>query len=131
MAWWAAAALGIQAGSSLVSFLGAGNQARQQRLETKEQVRRLRLQQEATLSTARAAGAASGVEFGSESLQLYLGAMDAEFRRQADWMKKAGYKRAATTEQAGALGFVSDLGGALFQYGAANNWWRKTPGSAT
>ncbi len=66
------------------------DRARMQRAETDEAVRRFTAEGEKRLGMARAAGAASGVEFESGSLQTYLGEMAAELRRQVEWMRKSG-----------------------------------------
>lgn len=91
-----------------------------------EQLRRLRAQHAQTLGQGRAAGAASGIEFDSGSLQTHLSAMAEEFRRQEDLVRRASQGGVAATTLAGSLGLVSDLGGALFKYGSDNNWF-KTP----
>jgi hypothetical protein len=122
--WWAAASLGLSAIEAGASFLGRQEQARQMRRETDEEVRRFQRQADFRLGAARAAGAASGIEFESRSLQDYLGDMTSEFQRQAQWMRDAGYRKAAGVDQASTFGLVSDLGGSMFSFGAANNWWR-------
>lgn len=119
-----AAAAGIQAASSVGSWWLSRDRARLQRRETDEQLRRFNAEAEQRLGMARAAGAASGVEFESESLQNYLDSMSTEFRRQAEWMRRAGYRGARITEQAGNFGLVSDLGSSMIRFGQSNNWWR-------
>jgi hypothetical protein len=122
--WWAAAGLGLNAIGALAAYRGRDEQARQMRAETDEELRRFKLQSAGRVGMARAAGAASGIEFESGSLQNYLSAMTTEFARQADWMKRAGYQRAAAGKSAAGFGLVSDLGSSLFNFGAANNWWK-------
>lgn len=125
MAWWAAAALGASAVGAAARYFGGQDSARLMRRETDEEVRRFQLEAGRRVSTARAEGAASGVAFDSNSLQTYLADMSAEFEREAQWMRDSGYARARGVDQASTVGLVGDLGGAMFQYGAANNWWRK------
>jgi hypothetical protein len=112
---------------SLASYFGRQDQARLMRRETDEQVRRFEAGAEQRIGMARAAGAASGIEFESRSLQDHLGAMTEEFRRQAQWMREPGYRQARGTDQASTFGLIGDLGGAMLGFGAANNWWRGTP----
>lgn len=118
------AALGVGAASAAGSWWLSRERSRLQRAETDEQLRRFDAEAEKRLGMARAAGAASGVEFESGSLQTYLGEMAAELRRQVEWMRKAGYAGARITDQAGTFGLVSDLGSSLFRFGQSNNWWR-------
>jgi hypothetical protein len=113
----------ISAGASLISAFG---QSSAQRRQTDEQVRRMQAQAAQTVGTTQAAGAASGIEFDSNSLQAHLAAMKAEFERQATWTRRAGYAAADATAISGVLGAGGDLGGSLFRFGAANNWF-KTP----
>jgi hypothetical protein len=123
--WWAAAGLGVSGLGALGSFVSTQLSADQMRADTREQVRRLELQQKQVLGEATARGAASGVEFGSASLSTYLDAMTQEFKREAEWARETGYRAANATAASGALRLGSDVAGSLFQYGAANNWWRQ------
>ncbi|SRR6266540_1166542 len=120
-------ALGLQGASAAYSWWRSRDQASQQRAETAESLRRFEEESKRRLSTARAAGAASGIEFESGSIQDSLAKMSAEFGRQAEWIRTAGDRKASSTEMAGNFGLVGDLGGALFGYGNANNWWRDAP----
>jgi hypothetical protein len=122
------AALGLSAFGSLSKYYGSQEQAGRLRSQTEEQIRRMRLGQEQQLGQAAAAGAGSGVEFESASLQQHLGAMQAEFTRQRDWLAKTGGQQASDISSAGELGLIGDLGGSLFSFGQANNWWRKPQG---
>jgi hypothetical protein len=118
-------ALGLQGASAAYSWWNSREQARQQRRETDEAVRRFEADAEKRLSGARAAGAASGIEFESSSLQTHLTVMRDELAREAAWMRENGATVSGATERAGDFQLVGDLGGALFSYGNANNWWRK------
>lgn len=133
MAWWMAAAAGAQLGMGLLNAASsrrlARRQAELQRMETDEAVRRFRAEGTTRISAARAFGAASGIEVDSSSLVGHLTRMTTEFEREARWMREAGYAGARLTEQGADARFIGDLGGSLFQFGAANNWWQKTPGS--
>ena len=73
--------------------------ARMQELETFEEARRLKKQQDANLATARARAAASGV--GGGTVKGYLGEMDAEQKAQLEWLKKAGKSQADLTRMQG------------------------------
>ncbi len=120
---WGALAGGVIGGA--LGFFGAQAKSARIRAQTEEQLRRTKLQQEQQLGYAQAAGAASGVEYDSPSLQLHLASMSAEFQRQRDWLAKTGAQQAGDISSAGTAGLVGDLGGTLFSFGKANNWWRK------
>lgn len=126
-----ALALGVGVAGAAASWWNRRDQARQQRAETREQVRRFELDAARTVGLARARGAASGVEFESRSLQDHLSAMTEEFRRQALWMRETGYRSASITDEAAGFGLVADLGSSVIGLGNANNWWRRPPGSAS
>jgi hypothetical protein len=117
-------ALGLQGASAAYSWWNSREQAKQQRRETDEAVRRFDGEFQQRLGAARAAGAASGIEFESVSLKTHLAGMQDEFAREVQWMREAGASGAKATERAGDFGLVGDLGAAVFGYGNANNWWR-------
>lgn len=119
------ASLGVGVGSSILGGVYGFNQADQQRAETAEQVRRFNVLARRTSSEAEALGNASGVTSDSGSLTTYLSAMQKEFSRQADWMQKAGDTRAENTDMSTLFGMAGDLGGSMFKFGAANNWFKK------
>ena len=119
------AALGMSALGAVSSYFGKQSQAERLRAQTEEQQRRMRLAQEQQLGYAQAAGAASGVELESTSLQQHLASMSAEFQRQREWAQKVGDQTASDISSAGTFGLISDLGGSLYGFGKANNWWRK------
>lgn len=126
--------LGLGALSAGTSWFARQSEAKALRAQTEEQVRRMQARNAQTLGQGTAAGAASGVEFDSGSLQSHLSAMSEEFRRQEDLVRQAGMASADATSLAGSLGLVTDLGGALFKYGSDNNWFRTaqlTPGKKT
>lgn len=118
------AALSLYGAAS--SYFAGQDAAAAKRKETAEMARRLMRRNNETLSTATALGAASGITSDSKSLTAYLTDMSAEFRRQADWMKQAGEAGASAIELQSQYGAASNLGSSIFQFGAANNWF-KTP----
>ncbi len=122
---WGALIGGIAGGA--YGWWNAQSQAAQQKLELIETMRRLRLGQKQTMGKAVSRGAASGIEFDSGSLQTFLAAMQDEFDRQADWLRRSGGKSVSATQQAGNWNFASDLGSSMFQFGESNNWWRTSP----
>ncbi len=117
--------LGFSAVGAAASWWNRQEQARRQRDESEEVLRRTRAQHEQVLGEATAQGAASGVEFESGSLQQYLATMRDEFSRQEQWLARAGARQADATSTAANLGLLTDLGGAFFQYGRDSNWWKK------
>lgn len=118
------ASLGIGVGSSILGASLSFDQADQMRADTAERVRRFGLFAKRTQSEAEAMGNASGVTSDSGSLTKYLGEMGKEFSRQTDWMRETGDRQADMTEMAGLFGAAGGLGSNLFQFGAANNWFR-------
>jgi hypothetical protein len=130
--WWVGAIAGAQLATNLFSARESSRIARRQsdlqRAETDEAVRRFSAQSRTRISEGRALGAASGIESDSTSITSHLTRMTTEFDRQAEWMKSAGYAGADITKQASDVRYAGDVAGALFQFGAANNWWRKPAG---
>ncbi len=120
-----AAGLGVV--GAFGSFFGKRSQAREVRRQTREQVRRLQADNNQTLGGARVAGAGSGIEFESTSLQDWLGAMDSEFTRQEQEVLRSGMKAASSVSSAAGWGLLGDLGGTMMQFGQANNWFRQPP----
>lgn len=118
------AVLGATAAKAGFSYIKGISAADQRRRETAEAVRRLKLQQAQVVGATEAAGAGSGVEVGSKSLTSYLTQMTAEFDREADWMRKAGNRGADAADTAAGFGLLGDLGGGIFKFGAANNWFK-------
>lgn len=117
--------LGISAAGAGGGLLSAFAGARARERETREAVRRFEAGAARTLSETRALGGeAAGVSADSASLVTYMRDMRDEFRRQAEWMRKTGEAEAGLARTAGVLGAAAGLGGALFSYGAARNWWR-------
>lgn len=97
---------------------------RQQGLEMS---RRAALGHDLQLSQGKALAAASGIEsplYGSGSMQTYLSTMAAEFRRQNEWNVQQANKAADISYDALTFNQFTDLGRGLFQFGAANNWFR-------
>ena len=120
--------LGLGVGGSMSKWFGTHAQADAVREQTAEQVRRQRGEQQQRMGQAEVAAGASGAEFSSSSLQQHLTDMRTEMQRQLLWTQRAGTRQADSMETAAPLNFLSDVGGSLFSFGAANNWWRKTPG---
>jgi hypothetical protein len=120
----AAIGLGLGAVGAVGNLFSASAAASARRREVAEQVRRFEADAARAVSAGRAAGGASGIESDSASLQGYLASMSDEFKRQADWMRKTGTTQARLGMQAGILGAATGIGGALFSFGAQNNWWR-------
>lgn len=111
-----------RAGFGLATGFGA---ARQRRAAGLEELRRLRLAHERTISETRAVAAASGAEFESSSTQTYLTAMADEFRRQEDWLRKAADAEAGSMQMTSLFNAFSDFGGSMFSFGAMNNWFQQ------
>jgi hypothetical protein len=134
MGWWALAA----AGASMATQVIGANSSRMlgrkaadlQMLETREAVRRLQLSAGQAISTARARGAASGIEADSSVLTTYLHAMQSELERQVDWTMKAGAASARLARKGVNARFMGDVSQALYGFGAANNWWQGGGGSS-
>lgn len=118
-------AAGVAVAGSVASYFGKRAQASRMRAETLEAVRRMKLEQGRVLGEGTAAGAASGIESDSASLRNYLDTMAAEFARERAWAQKNGLQSAADVQGAAGFGLASDFGSALFQFGGANNWWKK------
>ncbi len=117
-------ALGLGALKSGLDIFGGFQRADRMRRETDEMIRRFTLQGNRAVGKAQAAGAASGVEYDSGSLTAYLTNMTSEFRKQVDWMRQAGEAGASASELSGVFGGLGDLGGSIFNFGAANKWFR-------
>lgn len=124
MGWWAIAAVAQQAAGSLFSSHMGMQQAQQLRRDAIERNRRELLQNAQLLGRTRAAAAASGAEFGSESIQKYLTDMAEELRRQSEWAMKSARRQADSLEFQSIFGGFAGLNTAFQNYGAANNWWR-------
>lgn len=122
--WGAAIGAGIGLIGGVASFLGKQDQARQLARENEEALRRKKAQDAQVFGAATAAGAASGIEFESGSLQNYLGVMQAEMRRQQEWMRQAGAAGVSALRSSAGFGLATDAFGALNGYAKANNYWR-------
>ncbi len=121
-------------GALIGGMAGAGygwwkshEQAQQQKLELIEKVRRMKAAQKQVMGTAVSRAAGSGVEFDSQGIQTFLGAMQSEFDKQLDWVRRSGGKSMSSTQQEGSWNFASDLGSSMFRFGESNNWWRSSP----
>ncbi len=97
----------------------ANTNAARQKTESTEAARRLKLQQESTLSEARARAAASGISPQSSTVVTYLDEMQKNFKSEQDWIKKSGTSAAdiqarqgeyqARQATAGAWGTIANL----------------------
>ena len=125
MAWWMAVPVAISAAGTIASLLGGNKAANAIRERSREEARRFRLQADQVLGEARASAAASGTEFGSESLQKYLGDMALEFKRQEDWIRKHGRQEASAMQTSSLFSSLSGLGSSFFSLASSNNYWRK------
>lgn len=111
------AAVGMSVASAANSYFGGQDAARRRRRIIDEQTRRMRLEHDRTISLATATGAASGIEFESQSLQTALTTMTSEFRSQEDLFRKTGYQEASDMGQAGTWNAFGDIAGGLFALG--------------
>ncbi len=80
--------------------------------ENQEQARRLKKQQDQTISLARARAGASGIQAGG-TVDAYINEMKKNFDLERDWLKKSGVRGAAQQQRAGRYGY---------QTGRANAW---------
>lgn len=130
MAWWMAVPAALQVAGSIGNMLGQQSQADWIRKQAAENVRRMRLQHEATLGETRTRGGASGFEYdaagkpGDSSLQTYLAQMSQEFRRQEDWIKKTADAEAGAMDKSSIFGALTGIGSGIFSYGQSMNWFR-------
>lgn len=115
---------GIQGLGAVASYQSKLEQAQLMREQADESLRRTRMRNQQVLGEAKAAGAASGVEADSSSLTNFLQQMSDEFARQEFWAKKAGDLAADATESGAKWELAGGLGGALFNYGQNNNWFK-------
>lgn len=124
MAWWMAIPMAVQAASAVSQTVGGILGGNQLRKETDEQIRRMKLEHERTLSSTLAAGLGSGVEVGSESLQKYISDMSAEMLRQRQWVMRAGERAATSASLSAVFQGVGGLANSFNQFAAANNYWK-------
>lgn len=122
--WGTAIGAGVGLLGGVFSYLGKQSQAQAMRAQAEEELRRRKMADAQTLGQATAAGAASGIEFESGSLQNYLGSMRAEMQRQQEWQRRAGAANASNVSTAATLGLVTDFAGTLDSYARSNNYWR-------
>jgi len=116
-----AAVVGIVgAGYSAYSTEKAAGQGRDDRrknaadilAENQEQARRLKKQQDQTISLARARAGASGIA-ADGSVEGYINEMQKNFDLERNWLSKSGLRNAANQKRAGSL---------EYQTGRANAW---------
>lgn len=125
--WGTAIGAGVGLLGGISKYLGSQAQADAMRAQKEEELRRKKLQDAQVLGQATAAGAASGIEFDSTSLQGYLGEMKAEMVRQQEWQRRAASTNAGNVSAAGAFGLVGDLGSTISSFAKDNNYWRGAP----
>lgn len=116
--------LAINLAKGFGSFKAGMDASGRRRRAALEGARRLRLEHGQTLGLAKANAAASGIEFESASPQMFLTTMANEFKRQETFALKAGLDEANAMESAAKWGAFSDLSGAMFSFGAQNNWFK-------
>ncbi len=80
--------------------------------ENQESARRLKKQQDQTISLARAKAGASGIQAGG-TVDAYINEMKKNFDLERDWLKKSGVRGAAQQQRAGRY---------AYQTGRANAW---------
>jgi hypothetical protein len=119
-------ALGLGVVNTGYQLWNGFNAASQKRRAVNEAVRRTKLMYDRKLSETTALTAASGVDFGSASAQLYLTDMANEFKRSLDWMRSSGQTEADLMQTSSIFGASTSFASSLFQFGVLNNWG-KTP----
>lgn len=124
--WGTAIGAGIGLATGLARYFSGQSQANAMREQEEEKLRRQRLQNAQVLGQAQAAGAASGVEYDSSSLQAYLTSMKSEMDRQLEFQRRAAKTNAGNVSTAAGIGLFTDLGQTFNQVAAMNNYW-KTP----
>ena len=119
--------IGAAAGAVVGTIAGLWGEldgSNQRRAETEEAVRRMKLKQAQYLGTATSRAAASGVEFGSESVQAYLTGMADQFRKESEWALKSGL----TVADAQATGAWLNAGAGLVKnagdFAKSQNWFQ-------
>lgn len=119
---WGALAGGLLGGA--LGFVTGQKKAALEQAALDEKLRRMKLEQDQVLGRTTAAGAASGVEFDSTSLQGYLASMGAEFRAERSYASMMAKEGIDAASQANGFQLAGDIGSSLFRFGSANNWWR-------
>lgn len=109
MVWWIAAASAVASIASSMSSASKGEKAAEEageanaafiRMETAEQIRRTREQQQQLIGQSRALVGGTGVMM-SGTPQNYMSAMETEQTRQLEWMESAGESRAQAALKSG------------------------------
>lgn len=107
----------------------AAQNADRAKMESAEAARRLKGQQEANMSEARARAAASGIQGGGSQGQ-FLDTMESGYKKELDWLKKSGASAeaielrkgelaagsASSSAMAGAIGSISSGTQSTFQW---------------
>lgn len=123
--WWLGGMAALKGVQAVAGMASADDQARRQRAEGREYLRRMTAQHAVELGQAGAAEGASGLVTGASSLSQHIATMADEFRRQEAWAWDAARRGASATVQAGWWNGIGDVGSALFSVGQAANWGRK------
>ena len=131
-------AIGAAAGAAIgagIALWGELDGSAQRKRETEEAVRRMKLRQAQYLGVATSRAAASGVEFGSESIQAYLGGMAEQFRMESEWAMKNGLSIADAQSTAAYLNAGAGIVKAGADFAKSQNWFQTpsmdvTPGAA-
>lgn len=124
----AGAALGMGVISGVGGIFGANKAAKLQRMRTREEIRRMTHEYDKTYSLSTALGGeASGITGDSKSLSLYLNDMTNEFKRQSDFVRKAGKANESAMKSQAMFNAIGSIGGSLFAFGATNNWFKQAP----
>lgn len=96
----------------IASYDAQRKAATQMEADAAERQRRMAIEEAQFMGKARAGAGASGLSMESESISSYLGAMQSELDRQAEWTRKAD------EEKVGAARTSADwqLGGSIFSW---------------
>jgi hypothetical protein len=126
--WGTAVGAGVGLVGGLSRYFGGNAQADAMRRQAAEELRRKKLQDAQVFGQTTAAGAASGIDFQeSTGLQSYLTSMQAEMRRQQEFMRRSAATNASNVQTAAGFGLLTDLGGTLSNYAKDNAYWRGAP----
>lgn len=123
--WGTAIGAGIGLASGIAKYLGSRATSQAMVAQSAEELRRKKLRDASVLGETQAAGAASGVEYDSTSLQNYLTAMQTEMTRQQEYMRRSGATNAGNVAAAGGFGLVTDIASSMSTLAKQNNYWRE------
>lgn len=107
-----------------------GNKARFE--AEREQIRRQQAETAQVLGQGEAAAGASGLEVtAGSSMATHLATMAEQFRKNHDWAAKQAAIGKGLQDQAASVNFLSTIGGSLFNFAQAKNWWQDAPKDPT